>query len=114
MSSQTANLFALLSRRIDAFSDMAAVRFVSRAHRIRDFERLTKLVESLAYSCRKGVRFSPPPPKFYPPCAVKIFADGNERELQAARLDSSRSRQFNSHKTRGGMAQLVERCVRNA
>lgn len=64
MSFQTVNLFALLSRRIDALSDMAAVRFVSRARRIRDIKRLTKLVESPAYSCRKGVRLSPPPPKF--------------------------------------------------
>ena len=73
MSSQTVNLFALLSRRIDALSDMAAVRSVSRARRIRDIKRLTKLVES-------------------PARAVKIFADGNERGLKTVRFYSSRSR----------------------
>ena len=31
--------------------------------RIRDFKQKTKLVESPVYPCRKGVRFSPPPPK---------------------------------------------------
>lgn len=93
MSFQTVNLFALLSRRIEALSDMAAVRFVSRARRIRDFKRLTKLVESPAYSCRKGVRLSPPPPnKITLRGNGSLFADGNERELQVARLDSSRSR----------------------
>lgn len=93
MSSQTVNLFALLSRRIDALSDMAAVRSVSRARRIRDFKRLTKLVESPAYSCRKGVRLSPPPPnKITLRGNGSLFADGNERELKTVRFYSSRSR----------------------
>jgi len=87
MSSQTVNLFALLSRRIDAFSDMAAVCFVSRARRIRDTKRLTKLVESPAYLCRKGVRLSPPPPnKITLRSNGSLFADGNEKELQVIDL----------------------------